>query len=242
MWLTWKPATVSSGPGKHAEGDTRFFRRRAPDVEIQSQRQNGTEYFSTQALGSTSGTSFAWRSRRNVFTGGSPSLRRSESGDFASISHQDEDPPPHHQPALDGVLGVSVDSSAPASSMPPAVATGESRSAPPPLAEDPSPVLGGEGSFGSSRAKEHMPVIEEEVNKTIQQGRTSSDGQRADAVFEREVPDNSSSSNRRQSPDGFGVVEVVVEAAHELATHSVIPGVSEAARLVSILVRLVTDH
>lgn len=58
----------------------------------------------------------------------------------------------------------------------------------------------------------------------------------------RETPVNPLPSNRRASSDGLDVVEAVVEAAHVLAGHSAIPGVSEAATLVSMLVRLVTDH
>lgn len=47
---------------------------------------------------------------------------------------------------------------------------------------------------------------------------------------------------RRALSEGFGVGRVVIEAAQELAQHSQIPGVAEAATLVSILVTLVIDH
>lgn len=71
-----------------------------------------------------------------------------------------------------------------------------------------------------------------------------------DDVDRREESTNASPSNRCASANGrrhstadrSDVVEAVVEAAHHLADHSAIPGVSEAAKLVSILVGLVTDY
>lgn len=61
-----------------------------------------------------------------------------------------------------------------------------------------------------------------------------------------QVPVNSLPSNgrrkHRSSGGGVDVVQAVVEAAHCLASHSAIPGVCEAARLISVLVELVTDY
>lgn len=50
------------------------------------------------------------------------------------------------------------------------------------------------------------------------------------------------STSRSASADKCHIVEAVVEAAHELASHSAIPGVSEGARLVAMLVRMITKH
>lgn len=52
----------------------------------------------------------------------------------------------------------------------------------------------------------------------------------------------SSSSDRRASSDGIGLGQAVGDAAHELARNCHIPGVSEAAAAVAILVNMVTDN
>ena len=53
--------------------------------------------------------------------------------------------------------------------------------------------------------------------------------------------DSSSASDRRGSRGGIGLGEAVMEAAENLAYHCQIPGVSEAASVVSTLVKLVSD-
>ena len=114
---------------------------------------------------------------------------------------------------------------------------------------------GSTAQTGEATVKENSASAVVEHSNTIETSEISlvpSNGQGAGAVVtathtthadDTELGQASENSvPRNPRADGVRVVEAVVEAAHELATHSAIPGVSEAAGLVSILVRLVTDH
>jgi len=63
----------------------------------------------------------------------------------------------------------------------------------------------------------------------------------APADVDRSVGIGSSASRRRGSSEGIGLGEAVMEAAGNLAYHCQIPGVSEAAAVVSTLAKLFSD-
>lgn len=149
---------------------------------------------------------------------------------------ESEDPPPYHQPTINIMPGTRV------GSLPPVVSTTQ-------LEESPSDALVDDGEVGGGAIGNDAVV---HGDGTIDEGQmilARASEQHGDATAQANSTDlrqtssvNSLPSSRRASSGGLDVVEAVVGAAHALAGQSTIPGVSEAANLVSILVRLVTDH
>ena len=164
---------------------------------------------------------------------------------------------PPYERDVANMPGTRVGSSIPVSSEPPPVETGKSKTS------APTQRKGARGAVLVEDRDLHDGLMTTTTTKdsTAHTGNTSlvhGGGHGADVVAAvgaiahaddaglRQTPVSSLPSkdrpNRRYSADALDVVEAVVEAGHQLASNSAIPGICEAARLVSILVRLVTDY
>lgn len=161
--------------------------------------------------------------------------------------------PPPYEGAVANIPGARVDSRTPAYLEPPPVETGKSRiSAPTQGKANRGALLSEDGDFNDSSTTTTKDVTADMGKTTL----VHDGGQGADVVAAvgaithdddaapRQKPVSSSKGrlNRRSSAGAIDVVDAVVEAGHHVASHSAIPGVCEAARLVSILVGLVTDY
>lgn len=163
---------------------------------------------------------------------------------------ESEGPPPYHHPTPDIMPGARVGSRYPVVS----TTQVEENVSTMQVEENPIAVLVGDGEVGGGAMGNDAILTGDDATDDGKTVHASSSGQgtgatvaagttrHADDTHIRDTSANSLPSNRRASSDGFDVVEAVVEAAHVLAGHSAIPGVSEAAKLVSILVKMVTDH
>lgn len=191
-----------------------------------------------------------------------------ESGD---LEHgiETEVPAPTYEHLADNMPGTRVSSRSPTPSEPPPVEFGGSRTnapselkgTPSELKGYPSAVLVEDDDFNDGGAKWRVATLTkgfateegktprfvhsgvqstQEVAATF--GTTTQAGDTARRGTLMNLLPGIGRPTRRSSADGVDVVDAVVEAAHCLASHSAIPGVSEAARLVSILVNLVTDY
>lgn len=166
---------------------------------------------------------------------------------------------PPYERVVDNIPGTSVGLRTPVSSEPPPVQLGSRLSGKPTqLMGNSSAVLVEDGDFNrgsmwldatptkdSTADKGKMTVVHDGGQGTDVVATVGTTTHAYDAGL-RQMPVSSLPSNdrlsRRSSAGGVDVVEAVVEAAHCLASNSAIPGVCEAARLISILVKLVTDY
>lgn len=213
-----------------------------PHLTVGDNLEHGGDHGQDRGVSFPSSTMFIGGNR----TDGLPS-QRSSSHTYAMNRHERDTPPPPYQHTEEVAAGTEIDDCKRANMLPtaPQDIGAVQRSTKQTTHPDGGRAIAGGGAKNGKAAE---PLLSTAATNSTANLSTHERGEVAAMAFnpgDDPVASDSgapSTASSRRTSSGVGYSQAVVAAAQELAQHCQIPGVSEAATVVSILVRLVSDH